>query len=81
MFLLLFIYDLLAQKWQQATVLHESKPQIERGRLVKMAINFREHVSAFTNKYSVQDSGRSMQLRGCARNIYIRYIMFYYLYT
>ena len=40
-----FIYiRFISPKWQQATVLHESKPEIERGRLVKMAINFKGYL-------------------------------------
>ena len=48
----------ISPKWQHATVLHKSKPQIERGRLVKMAINSRETLLLKRQKFRSDRFGK-----------------------
>ena len=43
----------ISPKWQQATVLHESKPQIERGRLVNSK-SLKTNVSKNTQMVNIQ---------------------------
>ena len=55
----------ISPKWQRATVLHESKPQLERDRLVKLAINIRDTLYCWKVKWFARIC--SVRLLGCLK--------------